>query len=85
MEQPISPMQDITSIEESPTCSILKLAMDLLLRRHHRQNIERQQRRVLSGWKDRWVVRALHVCGPALVARYSYNFRGLSAISRSIN
>ncbi|CAG8529565.1 6756_t:CDS:10 [Paraglomus occultum] len=52
IEQPISPMQDIPRVEESSTCSILKLAMDLLLRRHHRRNIEKQQRRVLSGWKD---------------------------------
>lgn len=42
---------DITISPESSTCSVLKLAMELLVRRYHRRHLRKQQERVLYGTK----------------------------------
>ncbi|CAG8564627.1 2965_t:CDS:2, partial [Ambispora leptoticha] len=59
-------------LNESSTCTILKIAMNLLLRRHHKQNLENMQKEVLNSGQERIYNEAQVLTLPLHLLRYHF-------------
>ncbi|CAG8502235.1 8095_t:CDS:10 [Ambispora gerdemannii] len=69
----VSPEFDQSAyLRESSTCTILKIAMNLLLRRHHRQNLENMQKKVLNSGQERIYDDAQVLTLPLHLLRYHF-------------